>query len=223
LETHASTGAGDGDRAVRIVPWDRLETLRASAFTLAGSLLVASFLLPIGLAAVTDWAWASGIVLAGGAVIAAAVGLLGLYPPVTERTPRVALTGGLFAGIAGIAALSLVASIGIVLVAELALRMSLSRPTGVFVVVALVMATGFALGFLLFGVGARRTDTIPRTVSHLLVLGGVSLLAPVLVELLGLVYPVTTPPWVLFPILGGVALDTLVIGSVLSSGGTQQV
>jgi len=131
----------------------------------------------------------------------------------------VAFTGALLAGIAGIAALSLIGSIGIVLVAELALSMSVPRPTDVFVVVALVMASGFSLGFLLFGVGARRTDTIPRTVSHLLVLGGGLLLAPVLVELLGFVYPVTTPPWVLFPILGLVALDTLAIGYVLSSGG----
>jgi hypothetical protein len=219
METHGSTGADDGDRAVKIVPWPSLETQRASAFTLAGSLLVASFLLPVGLAAVTDWAWASGIVLAGGAVIAAAVGLLGFYPLVTEHAPRVAFTGALLAGIAGIAALSLIGSIGIVLVAELALSMSVPRPTDVFVVVALVMASGFSLGFLLFGVGARGTDTIPRTGSHLLVLGGGLLLAPVLVELLGFVYPVTTPPWVLFPILGLVALDTLAIGYILSSGG----
>lgn len=175
--------------------------------------------MPIGLAAVTDWAWVSGIVLAGGAVMAVAVGLLGFYPPVTERTPRVALTGAFFAGLVGTAALGLITSLGITLFAELGLGMILPRPTGVFVVGALVMASGFALGFLLFGVGTRRTDTVPLTVSHLLVLGGVLLLAPVLVELLGLVYPITTPPWVLFPILGGVALDTLVIGYVLSPGG----
>ena len=176
--------------------------------------------MPIGLEAVTDWAWASGIILAGGAVMAVAVGLLGFYPQVTERTPRVALIGALFAGIAGTAALGLITSLGITLVAELGLGMSLPRPTGVFVVVALVMAGGFTLGFLLFGVGTRKMDTVPCIVSHLLVLGGVLLLAPVLVELLGLIYPVTTPPWALFPVLGVVALDTLVIGYVLSSGGT---
>lgn len=169
----------------------------------------------------TDWAWAPGILLAGLAVVTVAVGLLGLYPQVNDRTPRIAFTGALFTGIAGVAGLSLVVSLGIALVAEVGLGMSAPRPIGVFVMVALVMASGFALGFLLFGVGTRRTDTVPRTVSHLLVLGGVLLLAPVLLKIRGFVSPVTTPPWVLFPILGTVALVTLVVGYVLSSGGLQ--
>jgi hypothetical protein len=183
--------------------------------------LVASFFVPVGLSTVTGWAWATGIVLAGLAVVAVAVGLLGLYPQVNERAPRVAFAGALFAVITGITALSLIVTLGVALVAEIGLGMNVPRPTAVFIVVALVMANGFALGFLLFGVGTRRTDTVPRNVSHLLVVGGVLLLAPVLVETLGFVYPVTTPPWVLFPILGLVALDSLIVGYILSPRGLQ--
>ena len=221
MKTQAQTGVDDSRPTGGVVPWRSLEKQRASAFMLAGSLMVASFIVPVGLSSVTDWAWASGILLVGLAVVAVAVGLFGLYPQINERASRVAFTGAIFAGIAGIAALSLIAVLGIVLVAEIGLSMSISKPMDFFVMVALSMAGGFSLGFLLFGVAARRSDGLSRSVGQLLVVGGLLLLAPVIVEILGLVYSVTTPPWVLFPILGVVALDTLTVGYVLSGGETE--
>lgn len=216
MQAHSTTGVDDTDSSAGIVPWGSIEKHRASAFLLAGSLMIASFVVPVGISAVTDWAWASGILLIGFAIIAVVVGLFGLYRQTSKRTPRVAVTGALFAGIAASAALGLIAGLCIVLVAELGLRLSVPRPTGMLVMIALTMAGGFSLAFLLFGIAARKAANIPRHTGLLLVGGGVLLLLPVIVETLGLVYSVGTPPWLLFPILGVLAIDMLVIGYRLS-------
>lgn len=200
-----------------MIPWQTFETHRGSAFLLAGSSLIASVVVPVGISVLTDWAWASGLLLVGFAVMALAIGLLGLYPQTSEPAPGAASGGAIFAGIAGTAALSLFATTGVVLVGELGLGTSLPRPTGVFVAVALAMAGGSSLGLLSFGFAVRRTTT-SRTVGHLLAGGGLLLLLPVAVESLGLVSDVTTPPWVLFPVIGLVAIDMLVIGYTLRQG-----
>lgn len=169
------------------------------------------------MAAFTDWAWASGILLIGFAVIAVAVGLLGLYPQAHERVPRIAHAGALFAGIAAVAALSLIVGIGIVLLIEVGSGTTVPQPMRVFATLALSMTSGFALGFLSFGFAVKRTATISRHVGHLLVGGGSLLLLLTFVKILGVVYSINTPPWMLFPTVGVVTIDTLVIGYLLST------
>lgn len=203
------------------VPWESIEKYRASAFLLAGSSTIASVIVPVGISGLTDLARASGILLIGFAVIAVAVGLLGVYPPAYERVPRVAHTGALFAGVAAFAASSLIVGIGVVLLAEVGSGTNVPRLTGVFVVIALSMTGGFALGFLLFGFAVKHITTIPRSVGHLLVGGGSLLLLSAVVETLGSMYSVNTPPWTFFSILGVVAIDMLVIGYLLSKGAAQ--
>lgn len=189
---------------------------------LAGGLTIASFIVPVGIAALTDWAWASGILLIGFAVMGVAVGLFGLYPQTNERAPRLAFTGAIFAGIAAIAALIVIVSTGIILLFGLGMGTNFPMPVEIFLVVALSMSGGFSLGFLLFGIAIWKISTISSRVGHLLVGGGLLLLLPVVVESLGLVSNVSTPPWLLFPILGAVAIDILAIGYLLPQGAKEE-
>lgn len=199
---------------------ESLERRRASAFVLAGVLILASLIVPIGLEALTDWSWAWGIVLIGLAVVTVSVGLLGLYPQVKDRTPRLALAGAGAATLAGAAALGLIALVGIAVGSEFAVGLTVSEPTSVFALLGLSTAGGFSLGLLLFGVATWQTAAPSRTVGGLLIAGGVALLAPVVVELLGPAFGVNTPPWLLFPVIGGVALDTAAIGCSLGTRAT---
>jgi hypothetical protein len=52
------------------IPWESFESRTASAFTLAGVLLVASVLVPVGLDPIAEWSWASGLALVGFGVVA---------------------------------------------------------------------------------------------------------------------------------------------------------
>jgi uncharacterized membrane protein len=184
---------------------------------LAGLLIVTSVIAPVGLRIFTDWFWASGILLIGLAVVAVAVGLFGLYPQASDRDSRLAVTGAVFAAIAGIAALSLVAMLGLAIAAEVALGVDSAEPIAIFGIVALLMAGGFSLGFLMFGIAGWRTGIPSRTVGKLLLVGGVLLLVPVVIEVLGLVFEIGTPLWVFFPVLGLVAIDALAVGYTLRS------
>lgn len=222
MDPHPTTGVDDSNPPLDIVPWESFETHRASAFEIAGGLTIASFIVPVGISALTDWAWASGILLIGFAVIGVAVGLFGLYPQTNEGAPRLAFTGVLFAGIAAIAALILIVSTGIILLFGLGTVTSSSMTVEIFLLGALSMAGGFSLGFLLFGIAGRRVSTISSRVCHLLVGGGLLLLLPVVVETLGFVTNVSTPAWILFPILGVMAIDMLAIGHLLPQGGTEE-
>lgn len=74
------------------------------------------------------------------------------------------------------------------------------------------MAGGVSVPSLLFGGAVRKTADIPRDVGFLLAGAGMLLLPPMGVEILGVVASVRTPAWVLFPIVGVVALDMVAIG-----------
>lgn len=202
----------------RVVPWRALENRTSSAFTLAGLSLAASVVVPVALAAVTDWHWVSGLGLVGLGAVAVATGLLGLYPRVGARAPRLAGAGAVCAVVAGVAGVALVSMALVALVAGAALGAPLPKPTGLFAVVALSMAGGFALGFVLFGAASWRTGTPSHTAGRLLVAGGAVLLVPVAGELLRAGTGAGPPPWILFPALGLVTLDTLAVGYCLRGG-----
>ena len=189
-----------------------LEQRSASAFLVTGVLILASLVVPVGLKPFTDWSWVSGIMLIALAVVSVAVGLVGLYPRVNDRTPKLALAGVGAATVAGVAALGLVVLAGIAVGNEVDLSLTVVDPMRVFVLVGLLMAGGFSLGLLLFGVAIWQTEPASRTVGGLLIVGGGGLLAPVAVELLGLLFRVNAPPWLLFPVILGLALDTAAVG-----------
>ena len=191
---------------------ESLEQGSASAFILTGVLILASLVVPIGLETVTDWSWASGLVSIGLAVVAVSVGLFGLYPQVNDRTPKLALAGVGAATVAGVAAVGLLALVGTAVGGEVVAGLTIREPMSAFTLVGLAMAGGFSLGFLLFGVAVWRTESPSRTVGGLLTAGGVALLAPVVVEVLDLTFGMNAPRWLLFPVIGSLAVDTVAIG-----------
>ena len=194
--------------------WELLEQRRGSAFGLAGVLILASLAVPAALGLVTDRAWVAGLLLVGVAVVSVAAGLAGLYSDVSDQVPRLAVLGIGAATIAGLGALGLIALVVLGLAGQ-TLGVTLADPMGVFSALGLAMAGGFALGFLLFGFASWFADRPSRTVAGLLLLGGMALITPVGIEVLGLTMGIETPPWVLFPVIGLVALDAIAVGYLL--------
>ena len=217
MENQSSGTAVEYEIETSHLPWKWLERRTARAFTLGGALLVASALIPIGLASVTEWSWVSGLVLVGSSVVAIGVGLLGTFPQVRDQAPWLARIGALCATVAGVAAVGLILLVGTAVTAAVTLGVPLPKPMGVFQVLALAMAGGLALGFVLLGVARVRTGGTSDIPGSLLVTGGVVLLVPVLGELLRMGVGIGTPPWILFGALGVLALDSLAVGYSLRS------
>lgn len=197
---------------------ESLEQRSASAFVLTGILILASLVIPVGLKTVTDWSWAAGLVLISMAVVAVSAGLVGLYPQVKNQTPKLALAGVGAAIVAGVAALGLITLVGAALGSQLGGDLTVYKPMRAFTLVALLMSGGFSLGLFLFGAAIWQVDTASRTVGGLLMAGGVALLVPVISELFGSIFGLDTPLWVLFPVIIGVAFDTVAIGYQLGTG-----
>lgn len=222
MEPSPSTGIDNIKASPGLDLWESFENHRASAFVVAGGLSIARFVVPVGIPVLTDWAWAPGSLLIGFAVIGAAVGLFGLYPQTTERAPRLAFMGAISTGIATVTGLIMVVGTGIILFFGPGSGTNASMPVEIFIVVALSMSGGFSLGFVLFGIAVRRISSISSRVGYLLVGGGLLHLLPVVVESLGFVSSLSTSPWILFSILGVVAIDMLVIGHFLQRGVTEE-
>jgi hypothetical protein len=212
MENQSSGTAVEYEIETSHLPWKWLERRTARAFTLGGALLVASALIPIGLASVTEWSWVSGLVFVGSSVVAIGVGLLGTFPQVRDQAPWLARIGALCATVAGVAAVGLIVLVGTAVTAAVTLGVPLPKPMGVFQILALGMAGGLSLGLLLFGVARVLTGGSSDTPGKLLVAGGVVLLVPVLGELLRMDVGIGPPPWILFGALGVLALDTLALG-----------
>jgi hypothetical protein len=217
MKNKPSIAAVEPERQHTIILWDPLVEAAAPAFRLAGIMIMASMIIPVGLEAFTDRAWVAGLVLVGVAVVVAALGLLGLYPWVNDTAPVLAKTGALFSVIGGTAALTLLAGVAVVLVADVAVGPNLRLLKGAFMTLVLLMAGGYSLGFLSFGIGSLRTEVPSRTVGRLLVVGGVVLLVPVVGQLLRLGFGIGPPPWVAFLMLGLSAVITLSVGYSLDS------
>lgn len=224
MENQSSETAVEYEIEMSHLPWKWLERRAGRAFTLGGALLVASALVPIGLASVTEWSWASGLILVGISVIAIGVGLLGTFPQVRDQAPWLARIGALCATGAGAAAVGLIVLVGTAVTAAVTLGAALPKPMGVFQALALAMAGGLALGFVLLGVARVWTGGSSDIPGSLLVAGGIVLLVPVLGELLRMSVGIGTPSWVLFGALGVLALDSLAIGySFRSAAGSLSV
>lgn len=217
MVNHRLPSTIDRSGRLHILPWKPLETHTASAFTLAGASLLASLFVPIGLLALTEWSWLVGMVLAGLAVVATAVGLFGLYPRADSRSPRLTKAGAVSALVAGAAGSVLLVLSGLTVVAITLTGFEVSVGMRPFAILALAMASGYALGFLSFGIAGRRGDELSGRTSQLLAGGGTLLLVPVVGGLLQLGLGIGLPPWLLFPVLGLVAIDTVAVGVSLRS------
>lgn len=197
--------------------WNSIEQRSDSAFALAGAALLASLVVPVGLAAVTDRPWIAGIALAGVAVLSVTIGLFGLYARVNDLAPRLSLAGVGGASIAGVGALGLLGLAGAALVDVAVPGLDVPEPMGLFAALSLAAAGGIAVGLLAFGVAVWYDDTLSRTVGALLVVGGAALFVPVVVELFGPTVGVETPAWLLFAVIALVAVDALAIGDGLAT------
>lgn len=173
--------------------WGTLERWSATAFFTAGVLwLLDTVLLGIELFAGVSILGTPGAVnpvLYVSGVVAAIVGLLGLYPSLGRRTPRLArVSAGLVA----------VAGIGIfVLLAWFVTVTLLNQPDPPFILLLLAILL-VVLGFILFGIASLRTSIPSRTVG-LLILG-----IPTALFVLVLAYVVSggDPPEWTSPVIG---------------------
>lgn len=152
-----------GERRVR---WESVARWGVTAFLAAGGLLLLTTLLMV-LTALTGTAWEMlpGITGFLGLVLLW-VGVLGLYPRVADRTPRLAGTG------VALVALSMVTVFVLLVWGTLGHTLSIV-PIPIVVIPAfgvVFVATFlmFALGTTLFGVASLRSGRLPRAVGLLL-------------------------------------------------------
>lgn len=179
----------------------------ATAFLVAGVALLVNFVLLV----FERFGGAStpgvvGNVLVLSALVAAAVGLLGLYPRLADHTPRLALVSAAAAAVAGVSFLVLFAW---VVPARL---LDQPLPPGVLLVGAVAV---MFWGFLLFGVASLWTGVPSRTVGMLLLA-----VVGILLAYLGgqAVYGGDAPAWVSPAVTGLLALVTLALGYVHPTG-----
>lgn len=216
-DRHARTDT-ESARENRIVPWNWLERHAGSSLATGGVMLLASFVWPLGLAAVTQWAWAVGIVLAGIAVLSIAAGLLGLYPESNAAAPRLSSLGAVSATVAGAAALGLI-GMAVAAVGAILHGVDLGKPMGIFAALALSMGGGLSTGMVAFGIALWTANGDLGVIPALLVGTGAALLVPVLGEVLRLGTGIAFPGLVLFPVLVGMSLVALTAGYELGRGG----
>jgi hypothetical protein len=195
------------------VPWDWLERHAGPAFMTGGAALVASILVPVALALLTDLAWAAGLLLVGVAVLGFAAGLLGLYPRSRDAAPRLSVLGIASTAVAGVAAFGLIAMGALALAAGI-LGVDLGKPMGVFATVALSMGIGLAIGLSTFGIALWTIEETSTVTPALLIGGGVALFVPAVGKLLRIVVGTASPSWLLFPVLVSLSLVGVTIGYV---------
>ena len=193
------------------IAWRSLERWRAGAFVGSAGLF-AVFALLWGAAAVTNVAPRPTVDVFGPAGwVLGFVGLLGLYPGLTEAAPRASRAGAVFAtvGVVG-AAITAVVNLG-------QLTGITGEPPAWFAVLNLLMLVGIVLGFLTVGVAVLRTSVELRSL-------GLFLLVPALLFVVNIVRVTTlgprAPTGAPFVLGSGQALALLAIGVKLRAAGT---
>lgn len=163
-----------------------------------------------GGAAVTEFAPRPAVDVFGPAGwLLAFVGLLGLYPGLAERGPRIGGAGAVFAsvGVLG-AAVTAAANLG-------QLAGMTGEPPAWFAALNLLLLVGIVPGFLTFGVGVLRTDARSRTLGLLLLMPALLFVVNIVrVSTLGPRAPTGAP----FVLGGGQALALFAIGATLRTG-----
>lgn len=174
--------------------WRLLETWSPAAFLVAGVLwLVDTVLLSIELftgVSILGTPGAVNAVLYISGLVTAIVGLLGFYPGLAGRTPRLARVGAGIVGIAGIA-------ISVFLAWFVAVTLlNKPDPPGAPFILSLLVAT---LGILLLGIASIRAGIPSRTVGLLVLAIPATLLGGIL--LVYVVYGGSSPDWT-SPVIG---------------------
>lgn len=197
---HRSSEAADS-----IVPWNVLEQWSSTLFLVAGGLMVVHTGVHVLIAFTnTTYPLHHELPFGVGGHVLAFVALLGLYPQLVSRRPRLARV------CAGLAVLGTVGwfVIGARTLAE-ALDVGLPAWLGVFAILTIVAVI---LGYLAFGVAGLRTGIVTRTT-------GLVLITPVLVMVYNMAVALTTGGTQEGQIIvaGGFALAHLAIGAALRS------
>jgi len=200
--------------AVRMRVLQTLEPWSATAFFIAGGLLLASpthivleLFMNIPLPS-----WIVALFIIPG-LMATLVGLLGLYPRLVDRAPRLALIGGVMAGITGtILAVIFGWILGGALLSAVS-GIAIGTPPGVlFSTFALTMT----LGFVFFGVATLRSPGLAHSFGLLLL----SFAMPwVVVFAATAVFGSTFPEWLTLAIYGPIPFIMLATGYTLRVGG----
>lgn len=178
--------------------WKSVERQSVTAFLLAGVLLL-GFAAVVGLNSYTDISIPVRVVpvIGGMGLLAASVGIVGLYPRVSETAPRLSLAGVIAVVLAGVGALIVIAWP----VVSVATGGSADPPIwySVGLLDALVLN---AVGFLLFAIGTLRTNVFTQTIGALL------LVPPVMWVLLFIVGGMTSvnPDVFVYPIMSAALL-----------------
>lgn len=186
------------------VPWNTLERRRSTAFIVAG-VLILGFVTSNGVEAFTTTqppTWVNTLFVSP-ALVAAAIGLLGFYPALTDHVPRLAVVSAAVVTVAGIAAVALFGvTAGNGLVAGLELP---------FLPVYLLTLLTTILGFVLVGVASLWTRVPSRTV-------GLFVLGPPTVNIVMLATaPMNPPQWSTFLVSAAWSAAMLAIGMTLRS------
>lgn len=149
--------------------WDTLEQWSPTAFLVAGVLLFGYAVLS-GIEMATEITFQTAFKVGYGqiAVFVPVVGLLGLYPRLNDRTPRLSLAGLVATLVAGVGIVVLVVwLVGTTLMMEGYPAIPEDAPAWTAVALILVFLT-LAIGFLLFGIASLRTSVFSRTIGLLL-------------------------------------------------------
>lgn len=174
--------------------WDTLERWSATVFLAAGVLwLLDTVLLAIELFADVSILGTPGPVnpvLYISGVVAAIVGLLGVFPSLDEQTPRLARISAGLVAVAGIALVVLLAWFVTVTL------LNQSDPPGALLILSLLVAV---MGFLLFGIASVRTGVPSRTVGLFMLAIPATLLGGLLLVYVG--YGGNSPDWT-SPVIG---------------------
>jgi hypothetical protein len=178
------------------LPWNSLENGRATAFLVAGLLWLADTTLLglelfAGLSVLGTRGPVNAILYITG-LVAAIVGLLGLYPGLVRRTRRLALVS-----------LGIIAVAGIVVPVFLVwfVASSFSNLPGPVAPLGIVMFVVVALGFVLFGIASVRTRVPSRAVGMLVLAIPTAIVGWLTVGLV--VYGGDVPAW-MSPAIGAV-------------------
>lgn len=186
-----------------VIPWRSLERRRGGIFVV-GAGLFAVFAVLWGATVITDVAPRPAVDVVGPAGwLLAFVGLLGLYPGLAERAPRLGRAGALFASVGVVGA-------GVTAVVNLGQLAGMTgEPPAWFAALNLLLLVGIVPGFLTFAVAVRRTDVHARTLGLLLLIPALLFVVNIVrVSTLGPRAPTGAP----FVLGGGQALSLLAIG-----------
>lgn len=189
--------------------WNMLEQRSATAFLVAGALLVV-FAALLGVEAFMDRTAPEDLFGPAGFLVAM-VGLLGLYPTIVDRAPKLARTAAVLAAVSAIGWF-VITGLSIAEVAEILPPLENLGVLGVAIIV--VAGIAMVLAYSLFGVTSLHVDSRSRTL-------GLLLLAPPAIFAVMLVGGAIgyTPAWSAFALGSGQALVHLAIGTTLRTEG----